>query len=361
MNPPDPVDVSSGSRLRVVRPEEPWTFSLAFVPEIFAPLAKLTWLCGGLGIAPGAVTLLSGYGYSGKSLVAQSIALSVASGAKLWGHFDVIQGRVVHLDYEQGRRLSFERYQRLARGMQLDAGDLDPDALGIECLPSHALTAEGARPALRAILDGAVLCVIDSLLASLPGVDENSSDSRRYLDMISSVSEDTKCSVIVLPHSRKDKAEDDDKRQKLRGSSALFDAAQAVYLLHAPVPGPIHVTQTKDRLRGKACDPFWLTPTDLASEDGADPVWGVRLDYKSAEREPKEARAKVDPSAAFDRDCAELLRLIPQFPTANAGIFAQRMGRRKCAVLAMLEHLETCGKVVNLGTYHKPDRRPAQP
>jgi len=44
------------------------------------PLPELPWLVPALGIAPGAPVLVAGYGYSRKTLAAQSLLLSVASG-----------------------------------------------------------------------------------------------------------------------------------------------------------------------------------------------------------------------------------------------------------------------------------------
>src|SRR5690606_34423035 len=46
------------------------------VEEIFAPLPPINWLCQDLGLAPGAPAVFGGYGFGGKTMSAQSMALS---------------------------------------------------------------------------------------------------------------------------------------------------------------------------------------------------------------------------------------------------------------------------------------------
>ena len=50
------------------------------VSDIFAPLAPIEWCIEGLALAPGAAACLAGYGFAGKTLTAQEIAVSKASG-----------------------------------------------------------------------------------------------------------------------------------------------------------------------------------------------------------------------------------------------------------------------------------------
>ena len=66
------------------------------------PLPPKNWLCEGLGLAKGAPVCVAGYSFSGKTMLMQSFALSVAAGVPAWGVFRVRQGRVVRIDHEQG-------------------------------------------------------------------------------------------------------------------------------------------------------------------------------------------------------------------------------------------------------------------
>lgn len=49
------------------------------VDRIFEPLAPTPWVVPGLQLGPGRPTLLVGYGSSGKTITAQSLALSVVT------------------------------------------------------------------------------------------------------------------------------------------------------------------------------------------------------------------------------------------------------------------------------------------
>src|SRR5687768_17999122 len=49
--------------------------------------------------------------------VCSSDLVCIATGTRVFGMHPVRQGRVMHLDYEQGRRLTRTRYQRLAAAL----------------------------------------------------------------------------------------------------------------------------------------------------------------------------------------------------------------------------------------------------
>jgi hypothetical protein len=90
---------------------------------IAAPLPPLAYLVRGLALVAdaGPPHLMAGYGYSGKTLALQSMALSLAAARNVWGFYPCPDRRqVVHVDFEQGERLTRIRYQRLARAMDLD-------------------------------------------------------------------------------------------------------------------------------------------------------------------------------------------------------------------------------------------------
>src|SRR5512138_12346 len=76
-------------------------WNLLSIAQLAEPLPPIPWLCEGLKLAPGPVTLVAGYGYSRKTMAMQSLALSVAAGKSVWGVYSARRGPVVHLDYEQ--------------------------------------------------------------------------------------------------------------------------------------------------------------------------------------------------------------------------------------------------------------------
>jgi len=184
-----------------VDPLAPW--NLLSLADLSEPLPPVPWVCESLGLAPGAVALVAGYGYSGKTMAMQSLLLSVASGKPAWCVYNIRQGNAVHLDYEQGRRLTQERYQRLAFGMNLDLRELPKGSLRVAAMPRVYLDHDKSIEELTRIVDGAALVLVDSLRAAFPSADENSSEVRTYLDVLSRVSERTGACIAIIHHARK--------------------------------------------------------------------------------------------------------------------------------------------------------------
>lgn len=251
--------------------------------DLAEPLPPVPWLCEAIGMAPGAVSLVAGYGYSRKTMALQSLALSVAAGRPAWGVYSVRRGPVLHLDYEQGRRLTQERYQRLARGIGLDLQELPEGQLRVACMPRVYLETQAAVDSLLPLVEGAALVIVDSLKAAFPHADENSSDVRSYLDAMNRLSERTGVVIAMIHHARKPNPQQGGTAtHAIRGSSALFDACQSVYVLQAEKDTPTTVHHQKDRIRGATCEDFGLTSEDVAGPSG--PRWGLRVTHLEAEQ-----------------------------------------------------------------------------
>lgn len=261
---------------------DPWkVVGAAALSEALAPIA---WVCEGLRIAPGPITLVAGYGYSAKTIALQAMALAIAAGTLVWGIHSAQQGGVIHIDYEQGRRLTQERYQRLALGMNVDLAELG-EALQVACLPDLYLDGEGVMAQLRDLLAGKRLAIIDSMRAAFPALDENSSEARRWLDMLTRVSEETGCAIIVIHHARK--AQKDavgGSSQSIRGSGAIFDACQGVFVFGARKGEPVKVEHVKERLGGRNVEDFYLEVEDVS---------GVSLDPEHDGRVVENAGVRV--------------------------------------------------------------------
>jgi len=184
-------------------------------PAIIEATAAPLWLVPKLGIAPGRYTGLSGYASAGKTWFAQGLAIAVATGRPFCG-LDVRQGRVLHLDHEQGGDMTRERYQLL--GLPGDA------ALRLVSFPDWRMSDKNARRDLEAAARASALIVVDNLRASIDG-DESSSEVRRWLDMMSALSDETGCTMLVIHHARKGAGDEPEDIYKARGSSAILDAA----------------------------------------------------------------------------------------------------------------------------------------
>ncbi len=229
--------------------------------DLAKPLPPLAYLVPHLGIATGAPVLVAGYGFSGKTLALQSLALSVASGTPLWGVYSTRRGAVTHLDWEQGARLTSERYQRLALGMGLDLKDLP---LRVCVQPCASLGDRDAETVYEKACEGQALVIVDSLRAADSKADENSSEVRRSLDLLNRVAEKHGTVVFVIHHANKPKADaPEGNRYRIRGSSAIFDGAASVFVFASEKGQPIRVTHEKCRNRGTTVEDFGLRVADV--------------------------------------------------------------------------------------------------
>jgi hypothetical protein len=282
---------------------------------IFAPLEPVAYVIRALDLCPGAPALWAGYGFSGKTLAAQAAALALAGDVgKVWSAFAAPRARVLHLDYEQGSRLTRERYQRLAFAMMLGPHDLG-DRLALETMPSIFLDDAGAEDKLERRADGFQLVIIDSLRAAAPTIEENASEARRPLDMLSRISERTGAAFVVIHHARKPNAtQQGGAKMAIRGSGALFDACGSVLVFEAEKGEPARVTHEKARASGQLADDFELTVSDV-SEDG-NPRAGLLVAANAApSREAqRETTERTKRRAKLDRVRDELVDLFKREP-----------------------------------------------
>lgn len=282
------------------------------------------WIVKGLAIAPGAVTIIGGAGGGGKTMALQAMILAVASGRKAWGHYPIEQGRAIHIDYEQGDYITTQRYQRIAAAMGIDLRDLPADSFGLATLPRFTMKADQAtEDTIVRVCTGARVAVLDAFRGAFPEARENDSDVRKHLDMLQHASERTGCAMIVIAHSRKAVEGSTDVRSSLRGSSALFDSAQTVYMLDGESGKPTRVHNTKDRvlggINGKLRETFGIKISDVEGVNDCNELdrrWGLDVSYLST---PEVQAAYLTSEASDDTFAASADRLI----TAANRIIAQ--------------------------------------
>jgi hypothetical protein len=290
---------------------------------LFAPLPPAQWAVPALQMGAGRPTAIVAYGASGKTLMLQSLALGVATGTPVWGHFECQPLRVCHLDYEQGLRDTAYRYQRLALGH-----GIDPRAVGgrlhVSALPDIFLTDSDIADALEPLADAHDLILIDSLRAACPGVDENDSNVRRYVDVLTRVSEATGAAFVFLHHSGKNGGDARrggarDARQLGRGSSAIFDGCGAVFNVEldsdsgSDVLRRVSMAKAPASSVGGAVPSFGLRIVDVL-RDG-DTRAGVAVQWEAvATPETEQAAEHADANAAYERDAARLLAAVQAAP-----------------------------------------------
>ena len=322
------------------------------------PLPPIPWLCEPIRMAPGAVSLVAGYGYSRKTMAMQSLLLSVATGRPVWGLYSCRKGRGVHLDYEQGKRITTERYQRLARGQGVELADLDDEVIRVACMPRVYLETQEAIDSLLPIVDGAAFVLVDSLRAAFPHADENSSDVRSYLDALNHLSERTGACIAVIHHARKPNATNGGTAtHAIRGSSALFDACQSVYVFEGEKDTPTTVHHQKDRVMGSTVPQFGLTSEDVAGPTGG--RWGLAVRHLESEQitQAEESRSRAREDFAIEKMCERIISFFGEHAFSWEGskrdAFALVRGNEKLFRIAWAK-LEDAAVIIRAGSERKP-------
>lgn len=317
--------------------------------EIFAPLPPTTWVVKDLQFGPGRTSVISSYSGTGKSLIGQSLAISYAAARSIWGHFSTGRGgKVRYPDFEQGRTATSSRFQRLAFGMGINQADLE-DRLQAAIFPPLYLTAADAEDAWLRAADGWDLLIVDTFRAAAPGVEENDSRVRMYIDLLTRVSERTGATFVLMHHNGKgpdDQRKARDKRTKLRGSSAIFDASGCVLSLERAEGGTIQVEQLKQpaEARGPSIESFFLRIEDVATPQ--DPFAGVRVSYVAREA----VKVPTKPGEEFAQLKAKVLDLIRTDSTLTSKNKIQaRIKGGRGQVLQAIDELVEEGAAIQLG------------
>ncbi len=302
---------------------------------LFAELPETKWVVPGLEICPGRPNMFAGYGFSGKTMSAQAMALAFAAGVPVWQKYVTTPGQVRHFDHEQGKHATLRRYQRLAIGLGITREALG-SRLGVASFPDIRLTEAKAKDAYCRECEEVDLAIIDSLRAVVPGVDENDSNIRRYIDILSAVSEATGTAFLLIHHSGKGEGE----HASIRGSSAIFDSCGCVFELKARKDKPITVTQKKGPAEGEGSQlvPFGLEISDVPVDNN--PKAGVRVVCV----EP------AGPPDAYELRTELVLEYVTKNPGASLNKIQATVGGNKGSLGDLLTELEGSGQVVRMGT-----------
>lgn len=300
----------------------------AHLAESLPPLEYLVPMIG-LTAGSGPPHLVAGYGFTGKTMALQSMLLSLAAGRPVWGGYSGSESRVVHVDLEQGRRLTQRRYQRIAHTMGVDLAELG-DKLAVSALPRLSLTDE-CRGKWLALMHGRNVMLVDSLKAATGGQDENSSEMRAGLDMLGKLSGETGCRAIVIHHARKPQADSPAGGQyAIRGSGAIFDALDGAYIFSALKGEPVSVEHVKAREHGELVEGFALVISDVEAD--GDPRAGLRVQVHGAElvREHRATKADAARDAQARRDAADVRKTLAARPglTRTEVVDACRLGNK---------------------------------
>lgn len=330
------------------------SFQWISTSEIFEPLPPTKWLVPDLQLVSGRPTMLAGYGFSGKTLMAQALAIAIASGSSVWGRFNPGSPSAVrHLDYEQGRHATLKRYQRIALGHGIRRDSID-NRLQVAVFPDVYLDSPNAQDAYARAVEGIPLVMLDALRGATPTIDENDSTIRRCIDNLSRVSEKTGTAFLILHHAGKTGAADGDARKVPRGSSAIFDACGCIFVVEGEEAKPKRIQQTKApaEAEGGSIPEFFLSIEDVS--DGSNPTAGLRVVCQ----ETSKARAQTGVSAKFESLKAAIMELVASNPTlTSANAVCERVsGGRKDSKLTAIQELLSEGKLCQPGGSGTPIR-----
>jgi AAA domain len=340
----NPLSLINGAPKRRVTLRTARTITTIGVTELAEPLPTQSFLVRSLGIGPGAPTCIAGYGFAKKTLAVQSLPLDVATGGRAWGVYECKAGRALHLDYEQGKRITQERYQRLARARGIDLLTLKvEDRLRVGIHPGVYLTAGDAEDVLMRTIDGFDVVVIDSLKAATAGADENSSEIRQPVDLLGRVSERTGATILVMHHARKPKVDDPKgARYAMRGSSALYDAMASVFVFEGSKTGPTRVLHEKCRNVGTTVEDFGLAVEDV--EIDGDPRAGLRVVHLEPEQLGAGPSTGPSPTQNIDRIRAYLVQVGRHLGSKDA--LRERVGMGQGPFRSALSVMHSTGEVL---------------
>jgi DNA-binding transcriptional ArsR family regulator len=327
---PSPFEFRSPAQMGVVRPPP-------------------TYLIPRFRIGPGRPTILSGFNDSGKTILAIDLAIAVVTGERLWGDLEIGigGGSVVHFDYEMGEDEIDARYRRLAHGRRHKTIAKWPtDWVSTVSFPSTHLSTPGPETEAKftQACQGKALAILDSLRAACPHANESDSTIRAPLDMLTRVSLATGCTVLVIAHDGKP---GDGRRtglQRLRGSSAISDAASIV--LSVTKKNGVHRISQSKSSRGPAGDDVLVRIVDVgAVVNDAGDTEGLAVE--KVEGKPNAADAAADGSIV-ERARGSIIEVLSNAstPLGVRELRAAVKGRRQ-AVTAALAELREEGIVVH--------------
>ena len=214
---------------------EPGKYDLVPLVPIPSDLPARPWIVEGLAMR-GAVAMGAAKGGGGKSLFALQLAVMVATGQQ-WAHWKPrCSGPVLILNAEDDLT-EMQRRLYAVRTVQVVPNDIPiytmrvPDLVMVAKKDNEAERTDLFRQVLaKAQSVGAVMIVVDPLVETHAGMDENSnSEMMIVIGMLRELARLTNAAVLALHHSRKNSASGD--QDSARGGSAFVNACRAVFTI----------------------------------------------------------------------------------------------------------------------------------
>ena len=204
------------------------TFRIQDLPNIWDLNMEQEYLIEGL-FPESSLILLTGESGHGKSTVVLSLANAVATGSTFLGR-KCEQRKVLFIDGENGLQVYHERFRRLniQENKNMFFWGLwfrpEPNSDGLKA------KTQTFRELMRFAAEERPLLVFDSLVAFHPGSEQDSSETRSYMDQFRQLA-NVGATVIVIHHIGKG-----DSAKEYRGSSDIKASVDVAFLLTAKKP-----------------------------------------------------------------------------------------------------------------------------
>lgn len=328
----DEAPASSGKASR--------SFKVWTPEEIWAPLPDPEYAIGGV-LLKGNLALICAYGSSLKSWLEIDLLVATGLGAMWLEMFPCEPGPVLLVDWESGDWESRRRFQAVAKAR----GVVGPVAgVHMISLPAFFFTSVDFEAVIRDLAKVYRLICFDTLSAGSPDVEENDTRFAGGLNILKRIGPEMGCTFVVLHHARKGKSDGPgDDREAVRGSGAIFAAADVVLQLFKKDDGGFLVKQTKAR-GGKAIEAFVVRVDDVQAG-------GVRVYGLPAEAETEREDLGVAGALALARRRVLTLLAAEKDLKSKNAVFRRVKGAKKAVFNALDDLLESGLVVVHDGAF----------
>lgn len=243
--------------------------------------------------------------------------------------------RGVYFDWEQTLYETKKRFQLLARGYGIDLAGLGP-RIAYMWMPVGSLAKESSRDDLCRRVDGFNLAVVDSTRASTVGVKENSEEASYAGQTLTTVSEKTSCSFIMLDHTGlPDQTGQRQRQHAIRGHSSKRDISSTLLVMSTKKGEATLVTC--ERCQGKPQED-WAEPFKFSlarTQNGGVTLVESEVEVKSDEDD-------------FDNRVAKVLECIEKNPGIAGAIAVahhKSVKMQEAKVRSIIQMLEADGQI----------------
>jgi hypothetical protein len=239
-------------------------------------------------IERGDINLIVGDGASYKTTFALHVAIAIACGGPVAGHFATTPGPVLYVSGEDGAGRIRNRVRAIARGLQLHPDNLNRLLIFARCgvtlddlaWRSHLLAIVERTEAVAVFFDP-----LRDLTAANLNVDHDTAPLTRYARELCELP--TEPAVVVNHHPGKIR-DGQRKIDRVRGSSALNQAARSILFLTRRAGG-VQIEHLK--LTDAAPHPAFTIDTTITESEGKPGLWHTASFSFHSKREADRAEA----------------------------------------------------------------------